>query len=62
MKRKSIYNFNHIDDNLTEYEVTKLKALYPHYHRKYWLLKHTFKYHKKIDLACNIGRVYLIAT
>lgn len=59
---KSIYNFNHIDENLTEYEVSELKALYRHYHKKYWLFEQTFKNYKKIDLAFNIGTVALVAT
>ena len=62
MKRKSIYNFNHIHENFSEYEVSELKAFYRHYDKKYWLFKQTFKYHKKIDLACSIGTVALIAT
>lgn len=61
MRRKSIYNFNHIDENLSEYEVSELKALYRRYHKKYWLFKQTFTCHKKIGLACNIATAALIA-
>lgn len=37
--------------------MSELKALYRHYHKKYWLFKQTFKYYKKIDFVCNIGTV-----
>jgi len=45
---KTIFNFNHIDNNLTEAEISECKALYKYYHRKYWLFKITYKYFKKI--------------
>ena len=38
---KTIFNFNHIDNNLTEAEISELKALYKYYHKKYWLFKIT---------------------
>jgi len=59
---KTIFNFNHIDKDLTEAEISELKALYKYYHKKYWLFKMTYKYFKKMDLACKIGSVGLIAT
>ena len=31
---KAIFNFNHINPNLTEAEISKLKALHKHYHKK----------------------------
>ena len=60
--KRTIYNFNHIDENLSEYEVTELIALYRHHYKKYWLFKQTFKYYKKIDRACNIRTVTLVTT
>jgi len=59
---KTIFNFNHIDNNLTEAEISELKALYKYYHKKYWLFKTTYQYLKKMDLACKIRSVGLIAT
>ena len=61
-RRKSIFNWNHISENLTENQISELKALYRFYHKKYWLFKMTFKYFKKAELACNIGSVVLIVT
>ena len=60
--KRTIYNFNRIDENLSEYEVAELKAQYRHHHKKYWLFKQAFKYYKKIDLACNIRTVTLVTT
>ena len=56
-RRKSIFNWNHISDKLTEDQISELKALYKFYHKKYWLFRITFKYFKKAELICNIGSV-----
>ena len=61
-RRESIFNWNHVSENLTEDQIYKLKALYKFYHKKYWLFKMTYKYFKKVDLACNIGSVLLVVT
>ena len=61
-RRKSIFNWNHISEKLTEDQISELKALYKFYHKKYWLSKMTFKYFKKAELACNIGSVLLVVT
>ena len=37
--KKPIDDFNHIDENLSEIEISELRALYRHYHKKYWLYK-----------------------
>ena len=54
-RRKSIFNWNHVSEKLTEKQISELKALYKFYHKKYWLAKMAFKYFKKAELACNIG-------
>ena len=59
---KNIFNWNHISSDLTEDQIYKLKALYKFYHKKYWLFKMTYKYFKKVDLACTIGSVFLVVT
>ena len=59
-RRESIFNWNHISENLTEDQISELKALYKFYHKKYWLAKMTFKYFKKAELTCNIGSVLLV--
>jgi len=61
-RRKSIFNWNHISDKLTEDQISELKELYKFYHKKCWLFKMTFKYFKKAELVCNIGSVALVVT
>ena len=58
----NIFNWNHISENLTDDQISELKALYKFYHKKYWLFKMTFKYFKKAELVCNIGSVLLVVT
>ena len=59
-RRESIFNWNHTSENLTDDQISELKALYKFYHKKYWLSKMTFKYFKKAELICNIGSVLLV--
>ena len=61
-RRKSIFNWNHVSEKLTEDQIFELKALYKFYHKKYWLAKMAFKYFKKAELACNIGSALLVVT
>ena len=61
-RRISIFNWNHISENLTNDQISELKDLYKFYHKKYWLTKMTYKYYKKAELACNIGSVLLLVT
>ena len=51
---KTIFNFNHINPNLTEAEISELKALCKYHHKTYCLFKVTYKYFKNMDLACKI--------
>ena len=59
---KNIFNWNHVSSDLTEDQISELKALYKFYHKKYWLFKMTFKHFKKIDLACTLGSASLVVT
>ena len=59
---KNIFNWNHISSDLTEDQISELKALYKFYHKKYWLHKASFKSFKKKNMACNIGSVLLVVT
>ena len=61
-RRRSIFNWNHVSEKLTDDQISELKALYKFYHKKYWLYKASFKSFKKMDMACNIGSVVLIVT
>ena len=62
VSKKNIFNWNHVSENLTDDQISELKALNKFYHKKYWLFKMTFKYFKKAELACNIGSVLLVVT
>ena len=62
VRRERIFNWNHVSENLTEDQISELKALYKFYHKQYWLHKESFKSFKKKNIACNIGSVVLIVT
>ena len=46
---KDIFEFNHIDNSLSESDVTTLKDFYKHYHKKYWCFKKSYKRYKLLD-------------
>ena len=52
-KRKSIFDWNHISDNLTEEQINELKAYYHTYHRKCWAYKQAAKKFKRWKLLGN---------
>ena len=62
MDSRNIFNWNHISENLTDDQISELKALYKFYHKKYWLHKASFKSFKKKDMACSIGSALLVVT
>ena len=41
--RKSIFNWNHISDKLTEEQIEELKSYYKTYHKKCWAYKQAVK-------------------
>ena len=41
--KKDIFEFNHIDNLLSENEIKTIKEFYEHYHKKFWCFKKTFK-------------------
>ena len=43
MSDATIFNFNHIDLSIGKNKIDKLKALYKHYHKKWWCSRKTFK-------------------
>ena len=47
---KSIFNWNHISDELTEEQIEELKSYYQTYHKKCWAYKQAFKRFKKLKL------------
>ena len=61
---KDIFEFNHIDNSLSESEVTTLKDFYKHYHKKYWCFKKSYKRYKFLDetLSLSEGGLVIIGT
>ena len=57
---KDIFEFNHIDKNLTESEISTIKEFYKHYHKKYWCFKKSYKQCKYLDESITISRVCLV--
>ena len=51
--RKSIFNWNHISDELTEEQIEELKSYYRTYHEKCWAYKQASKHLKKWKLLGN---------
>jgi len=44
---KTIFNFNHIDNKLTEAEISELKALYKFYHKKILAIQNDIQIFRK---------------
>ena len=57
---KDIFEFNHIDNSLSESEVTTLKDFYKHYHKKYWCFKKSYKRYKLLDETLTLSGVGLV--
>ena len=55
-------NFNHINKNLTERQISELKNLYQTYHKLYWCYKKIYKQYKRYDLALKLSSVILTIT
>lgn len=56
-RRKSIFNWNLISDNLVEDQIKELKSYYKTYHNKQWCYKECFKRLRKYKLAGDISSV-----
>ena len=52
-RRKSIFNWNHISDKLTEDQIKELKAYYHTYHKKCWVYKQAVKRFRRWKLLGN---------
>ena len=57
---KDIFEFNHIDNSLSESDVKTLKDFYKHYHKKYWCFKKSFKRYKILDETLSLSGVGLV--
>ena len=53
-QRKSIFNWNHISDELTKEQIEELKSYYYTYHKKCWAYKQATKSFKKQKLIGNL--------
>ena len=59
-KKKSIFEFNHIDKSLSEEQRETIKDLYKHYHKKHWCYKKSYKSYKFLDNIFFLFLVYLL--
>ena len=50
---KSIFNWNHISDELPEEQVEELKSYYLSYHKKCWAYKQAYKHYKMLKYIGN---------
>ena len=57
---KDIFGFNHIDESLSESEISTIKDFYKHYHKKYWCFKKSYKHFKRLDETISISGVCLV--
>ena len=58
---KDIFEFNHIDKSISEYDINILKDFYKHYHKKYWCFKKCYKSYKFLDDVFTISGISLVA-
>ena len=58
--KHDIFEFNHIDNLLSEDEIITIKEFYEYYHKKFWCFKKTFKHFKILDESINISEILLI--
>ena len=57
--RKSIFNWNHISDELTKEQIEELKSYYQTYHEKCWAHKQALKSFKKTEITWELIVHYL---
>ena len=58
--KKDIFEFNHIDNLLSEDEIKTIKEFYEYYHKKFWRFKKTYKHFKILDESINISGILLM--
>ena len=58
---KDIFEFNHIDESLSESDINTLKDFYSYYHKKYWCFKRSYKSYKFLDNFFTISGICLVA-
>ena len=58
--KHDIFEFNHIDNLLSEDEIKTINEFYEYYHKKFWCFKKTFKHFKILDESINICGILLM--
>ena len=58
---KDIFEFNHIDQSLTESDINTLRDFYSYYHKKFWCFKRSYKSYKFLDNFFTISGICLVA-
>ena len=58
--KKDIFEFNHVDNLLSEDEIKTIKEFDEYYHKKFWCFKKTYKHFKILDESINISGILLI--
>ena len=58
--KKDIFEFNKIDNPLSEDEIKTIKEFYEYYHKKFWCFKKTYKHFKILDESINISGILLM--
>ena len=58
--KKDIFEFNYIDNLLSEDEIKTIKEFYEYYHKKFWCFKKTYKHFNILDESINISGILLL--
>ena len=58
--KKDIFEFNQIDNLLSEDEIKTIKEFYEYYHKKFWCFKKTYKHFNILDESINISGILLM--
>ena len=58
---ESIYQFNHIDKELSQETIDEIKSLYSFYHKKWWCYLKAFKHFKRLNIIANVTSALLVA-
>lgn len=61
-RRKSIFQFNHIDRSISQETLVEIRVFYSYYHKRAWVYKKAFKFYRRLNLISNITAVALVTT
>lgn len=59
-RTESIYQFNHIDKNLSHETIDEIRSLYKYYHKKHWGYLKAFKFFKRLNIITNVTSIALV--